>query len=346
MKFDVVLGNPPYQGDGRQQIYTDFYLSAKEIAENVNMIFPTGWQGPKNANNLRKLNDESVKRDPQIVYINNQHNVFEGVAGAEWTNIILWRRGYDNGFDGKQLIRTNDDNGVVELLPITKEDIPKPEFINILNNSVINSVGFDSLQNYISKLKPYGLRTNFLTKWDDYGLPSLKDVNDSSDDIRVLTKNGYKYANENFPFPKMGGSFNSYKVFIPYAWGNWNESNGLGGAFSNIYIGYPKDATLETFLEAGSFNTKDEAKYFAKFLMTQFARALLYVNKYSQHSTTAFGSIPMQDFSEEWWDLSIEEINDKLFDKYNVPENIRQEVNNNIQVKNEDNIIDIAKEME
>lgn len=56
MKFDVVVGNPPYQGVGKQQIYTDFYLLAKNIAKEVDLIFPIGWQKPTRANNLGKLN--------------------------------------------------------------------------------------------------------------------------------------------------------------------------------------------------------------------------------------------------------------------------------------------------
>ena len=73
--------------------------------------------------------------------------------------------------------------------------------------------------------------------------------------------------------------------------------------------------------------------------MTNFTRVLLYLNKYSQHSTTAWGAIPLQDYPESWWDLSIHEINEKLFNKYNVPNDIRKFVNENIQVKNENNIL-------
>ena len=47
MKFDVVLGNPPYQGENHQQIYTNFNISAKNITNLVIMIFPTGCQQPK-----------------------------------------------------------------------------------------------------------------------------------------------------------------------------------------------------------------------------------------------------------------------------------------------------------
>ena len=47
MKFDVVIGNPPYQGDNHQQLYPDFYLQARKCANQACLIFPTGWQEPK-----------------------------------------------------------------------------------------------------------------------------------------------------------------------------------------------------------------------------------------------------------------------------------------------------------
>jgi hypothetical protein len=72
--------------------------------------------------------------------------------------------------------------------------------------------------------------------------------------------------------------------------------------------------------------------------MTQFARALLYVNKHSQHSTTSWGAIPIQDYSESWWDKSIAEIDEELITKYNIPENIEKFIRKNIQVKTESNI--------
>lgn len=128
-------------------------------------------------------------------------------------------------------------------------------------------------------------------------------------------------------------------MFVPYAWGAMNENVGLGGAYSNIIIGSPYEACTETYLESGCFDSLIKARYHAKYLMTKFLRALLYVNKYSQHSTSAWGSIPIQDYSESWWDETINEIDDHLFDKYNIPVDIRNFVKDNIQTKNESNII-------
>lgn len=339
MKFDVVIGNPPYQGVGRQQIYTDFYVQGIEIADYVCLIFPTGWQEPKNANNLRKMNNEAIKRDEQIVFINNVHNVFPGVPGAEWTNIILWKRDYDNGLDGKQLVLTNGEDPETLILLINKKDIEKPDYIVELNEKVSEAHDFESIAGIISARQPYGLSTDIEKNPEKYGLPPLKKFSEDENDIRVFTKDEIKFVPKDYPFPRIGKGFGHYKVFVPYAWGNWDETAGLGGAFGDVYIAKPNDACVETFLECGAYETEKEAVFLAKYLMTQFARALLYVNKFSQHSTTAFPAIPLQRFEEDWWNLSIKEINEKLFEKYGIPSDIKDAVNENLQLKDESNIL-------
>ena len=135
LKFNAVVGNPPYQ-KGNEQIYTDFYLISRELGEIVSLIFPIGWQEPKDANNLFKLNNPAIKKDKQIIFIDNRQNVFPGIAGAEWTNFYIVKRGYDNKLDGKQRILTNGENLYKEELLIAKSEIKKPkEYIGIRKNS-------------------------------------------------------------------------------------------------------------------------------------------------------------------------------------------------------------------
>ena len=73
--------------------------------------------------------------------------------------------------------------------------------------------------------------------------------------------------------------------------------------------------------------------------MTRFVRALLYLNKHSQHSTTAWGAVPIQDYIEPWWIEEIEVIEHCLFEKYNVPLDVREFVLENIQRKTTSNIV-------
>lgn len=343
MKFDIVVGNPPYQGDGKQQVYADFYLLAQQIANEVELIFPTGWQKPTNANNLGKLNTPKVKEDPQIVYIDNRHNVFDGVSGAEWTNIILWKKGYHNGLEGKQKIFTDGRDPKEIKIPIDKSEIIKPKEIIDLANLVEQEPGFLSVQTITSVRKPYGLSTDVVNNNSKYNLPPIENHRMRPDDYQLWTggRKGrvIKYVPHNYPFPVTSPALHFYKILVPYAWGNWSESSGLGGSFSDIIIAFPEVATTETWLEQGQFSTFEMAKKHAKYMLTKFFRALLYRNKYSQHSTTAWKSIPVQDFSEDWWDAPISELENHLFDKYNVPESIRLFVLDNFQTKDESNII-------
>jgi type II restriction enzyme len=343
MKFDAVIGNPPYQGENHQQIYPFFYLQAREVGLHVCLIFPIGWQDPKNANNLNVLNNEEIKTDCQIVSIDNIQGAFIGVAGAEWTNILLWTKGYDNGLDGKQKILTNGDDVEIKHLIWKQEDIKKPDSIKVLAKIVMDFKGFIPLQNITSSRKPYGLTTDFLNDTSKYNLPPVQDTRQLSSDIELWTGGRssrlIKYLPIDYPLPKVTNAFDKYKIFVTYAWGNMSEEAGLGGAYSDIIIAGPNVATTETWQESGQFEFFEQAKKHAKYLMTRFARALLYLNKHSQHSTTAWGAVPIQDYSETWWDESIEQLENRLFNKYNIPEDVRIFILENIQQKSEKNIV-------
>jgi hypothetical protein len=166
---------------------------------------------------------------------------------------------------------------------------------------------------------------------------------EKDDDLKVLglynRKLSYRYVPKDYPFSKKTDCIDKYKVFVPYAWGNMSETAGLGGAYANIIIASPSEICTEVFQESGQFEDVETAAKHAKYMMTKFFRALLFMNKHSQHSTTAYGAVPIQDFSEDWWDKSIAEIDDCLFEKYNVPENIRKFVKENIQTRTEANIL-------
>lgn len=342
MKFDAVVGNPPYQGNNHQQIYPYFYLAARQTSSKyVSLIFPTGWQEPKNTNNLSKLNNSEIKADKQIVRIDNRQNVFPGIPGAEWVNIILWEKGYDNGLDGEQLIFTNGSDPIEKELPWEAATIQKPQQILDLLDCVRKCGSYISLQKFTSVRKPYGLSTDVFGNFEKYHLPSMSEECVSSTDIKVIGLKQVRFIPRDYPLPKRTNAIDKFKVFVPYAWGNMSESSGLGGAFADIIVAKPYEICTETYLESGCFDNLDKAVKHAKYLMTKFARAMLYVNKKSQHSTTAWGDVPMQDYTEDWWNKSIAEIDECLFKKYNVPSDIAEFVRKNIQTKYESNIVNL-----
>lgn len=341
MKFDVVIGNPPYQGDNHQQLYPDFYLQARKCANQACMIFPTGWQEPKTANGLGKLNKEDIKHDKQIVVIDNRQNVFPDVGGAEWTNIVLWKRFYDNGLDGKQRILTNGENPQDVRLLINKSDKEKPEEIMEMARIVSGFPGFKSMQTITSVRKPYGLSTDVIRDPQKYGLPEIFDKKMNDDDMVLYGDRRKKYyIAKDYPLPRTSVAFDKYKVLYTYAWGGM-DGKYLGGSYSDIIIAEPFEICTETYQEQGAYSTKDEARKHAKYILTRFARALLYMNKHSRHSTTAWGAVPIQSFTESWWSQSIADIDKRLMEKYNIPSNIQKFVFENIQERDENNIINL-----
>lgn len=340
MKFDAIVGNPPYQGTNHQQVYPYFYRLAICLGKYVSMIFPVGWQQPRNANNLKLLNNETIKCDRQIVRINNLQNVFPGITGAEWVNTILWKKGFDNGLDGAQLILTNGEDPQEIMLPVEEAAVAKPTQIITLFECVKNKGNFTPMQSITSISKPYGIRKDVFAHFEKYGLPPMQESRILASDIAVYGSFGkVQYIPKTYPLPRKTSAFAKYKVFVGSAWGNMSEKTGLGGAYADIIVAKPYEICTETYQESGCYEDLDSARKQAKYLMTKFARALLYVNKLSQMSTTAWGAVPIQDFSEEWWDESIEIINKKLMEKYHVPNDIVDFVEENIQGRSEDNIV-------
>lgn len=343
MKFDAVVGNPPYQGNNHQQIYPYFYLAARKTSNNyVSLIFPTGWQEPKNANNLSKLNNPEIKADRQIIHIDNYQNVFPGISGAEWVNIILWKKGYDNGLDGAQNILTNGKDSHTVKLTCIVEELKKPTQIIRLGEIVKSVPYFKSLQDVTSMSKPYGLRKDVFANYRKYNLAPFNDVKTNNSDILVYGSFGQiRFIPQNYNLPKKTQAFDKFKVLVGSAWGNMSENAGLGGAYANVIVAKPFEICTETYQESGCFDDIETAKKHAKYLMTKFARATLYVNKVSQMSTTAWGCVPVQDYSEPWWNKSIAEIDEELSKKYNVPSDIAEFLRKNIQTKDESNIVNL-----
>ena len=184
----AVVGNPPYQGVNHSQIYPFFYLSSIALGEHVSLIFPTGWQEPKNANNLARMNTAEVKYDKQIVFIDNRQNVFPGIGGAEWTNIILWKKGYDNKLDGSQLIYTNGENPEEIKLPLEISSITKPAEIIKLGNIVTKTHNFKTAMNIVSTNKPW-FKKEYYDNYDYYKLPVMFEERQSDDDLTLYASN-------------------------------------------------------------------------------------------------------------------------------------------------------------
>ena len=91
-----------------------------------------------------------------------------------------------------------------------------------------------------------------------------------------------------------------------------------------IIVANPFDICTETFLVIGGFREREESIKCLNYIKTKFFRALLFFNRHSLNiSRDSFELIPMEDFtynSDINWDLSSEEIDRQLYNKYGLDE--------------------------
>ena len=337
MKFDYCIGNPPYQGDNHKQLYPDFYLSAQDVADNVEMIFPIGWQEPKNALNLQKMNTKEVKEDRQIVKIDNRQNAFPNVQGAEWTNIILWKRDYDNGLNGEQMIYTNGENPEQKKLVYDKSDLLSNMSVEL--QSIISHFVKDEKCNLPSIMcsgrSVLKFNDKFLQDFPDSPAIRLKAIQEKQPHTTKLGPNEeYELKTSTFEvldsvflntepnnkneYYKLYGSYHNKRTarWIHKSYMNCRNKNrnnigyykvliakaasagDFGAKLSDTIIACPDESCTPTFYGIGFFQTLNEAENCTKYIKTKLFRALLGVLKTTRDNPApVFAYIPIQDFT-------------------------------------------------
>src|SRR5690625_5026841 len=337
LKFDVIIGNPPYQENdngkrdqdaGRNAsaspLYHKFVLSSMEISNIQCFIIPTRWafgagKGLKDFSRTM-LNDEHIQ---SFVYYQNSKAVFpdNDIKGG----VSYFSRNED--YVGEANITIHTTNG---------KKIQRKDFLNTANSGkliVYNEMGtilkkviafegedFDAVSKVMSNRNPYGLSTDFFRNPQKYDISAITDEKENTDDIRVYglgkgQKRIHKYISRNEPMSREKDSIDTWKVFSPYAYGNGS----LGERIPNPFVGEAGDIVTETFLRFGSFDHKFEAESLLKYIKTKFFRLLVSILKVTQHSTTTYRYVPLQDFSENSdidWTKPVYEIDQKLYEKY------------------------------
>lgn len=281
MKFDVIIGNPPYQlsdsGFGRSAspIYHMFVQQAKKLAPRyLTMIIPARWfAGGKGLDDFRSemLNDNRIRK---IVDFENASEVFPGVDIAGGICYFLWER------DSRGLCEvTNLYNGkrVVSVRPLN-------EFTTFIRHSqavpIIHKVlakkknGSRRLSDVVSSRKPFGLPTNYKPK--ERGTPCW-----------FIQKIGLKYANK-ADISDERGLLNKWKLLIPPApiAGQTDFSKPVSFYYEgNTRIAKPGECCTESWIVACAFSTKAEVVSFKSYLFTKTVRFLLLQTVISQHVT-------------------------------------------------------------
>ena len=321
MRFDVIIGNPPYQlSDGGAQasakpIYHLFIEQAQKLKPRfLTMIIPARWY--TGGKGLDKFRDNMIN-DKRIRILHDYVDASECFSGVEIKGGVcyfLW----DKDYSGECEIFKHKGN---EIEISRRYLVEKGVKIFIRENKLIsimrkvwanNKIEKDSFETIISSTKPYGLRSDFFKNPSKYGMPKIRETT-LGGDLRILGLDGskrvYRYISQNYPLPKRDLLYN-YKIFIPR-----NVGNGEFGDFTpTTVVASPKDLCTETFVQAGPFQSINEANNADNYIRTKFFRALISIRKQDQGASKAvYHFVPLQDFSESWTD-------EKLYKKYGLTE--------------------------
>ena len=317
MKFDVIIGNPPYQlSDGGAQasaipIYNEFIEQAKKLNPNyLCMIIPARWMtGGRGLNQFRynMIHDKSIEVLHDFA---NANDCFQGVEIKGGVCYFLRNRNYK----GKCKVYRHQDKEIRESERYLVEDgdeifVREDRLISIKNKVGVTEK--NSFENIVSSMKPYGLRGDIFKDPSKYNLPPMSNV-EQTGFYKVLglenLKRTYKFIPQNYPLPVKNESLGKWKLFITRNWG--------AGSFDDLpsspVVAGPGELCTETFIEFGPFDTEKEAQNVLSYLKTKFFRALVAIRKQDQGASKAvYHYVPLQDFSKPWTD-------EELYEKYNL----------------------------
>lgn len=308
MKFDVIIGNPPYQlsvGVEKENyaipIYQKFVEQAKKLRPRyLTMIIPSRWfTGGRGLDEFRysMLNDKAIR---EIVDYTDSKDCFPGVDVSGGVSYFLWDRDYRGLCEF-----TNIHDGLANksLRNLSEFDlfIRYNESMSIIHK-VKNKSSLD-LSTLVGPQTPFGFITTFHGKEKAFPLA-----------LTLHSSFGITYVSR-AEVTKNKDWIDKYKVFFSKATSEHAGTPARDGkfrVFSTMGILEPEHICSQSYLIGGAFKTMKEAKNYCRYLKTRFVRFLLLQALTSQDiSREKFIFVPMQDFSKSWSD-------EDLYKEYNL----------------------------
>ena len=338
MRFDFVVGNPPYQQEkednGRQPpVYDRFMDATYNVSDKVLLITPARFlfnagQTQKEWNK-KMLSDSKLK---VLMYEQDSSKVFPNtdIKGG----IAITYRSKEDEFGAIGVftpipelnnilhkVKEKTDKSLAEIIYApTKFDLDTlykdhPDF-----KSLIKADGKDKL-----------LRTNIFERL------SVFHSSKADDDIAVIglisAKRTWRYIKRCY-IDDSNEQLNKWKVLLPKS----NGSGTLGELLSTPLIAKPLEGYTQTFIGIGAFETEEDAQAAYKYVVSKFARTMLGILKITQDNPPEkWKYVPLQDFSSSSdidWSQSIQSIDSQLYDKYGLSEEERNFIETHVKEMN------------
>ncbi len=303
MKFDIIVGNPPYTlndgggtGSSAMPIYQHFVRQAKTLNPRyMAFIIPSRWfAGGKGLDEFRSemLADKHLKH---LVDYPNADDCFPGVSVEGGVNYFIWDREYDGPCEITTIIANEEVSTMTRPLDEYDTFIRWNEAVPILRK--VQERHEVTLGEKVSNRNPFSLS----------GKTALDTIN-NPDKVKIYANKQVGYI-ERTQIARNTELIDKYKVLI-------SKAHGVGAfpdsVISRPIVAEPPSACTETYLVVGSFNNLAEAENLAKYAKTRFFRFLLALRKMTQNITAkSYSFIPDLDMKQEWTD-------ERLYERYEI----------------------------
>ena len=309
MKFDVIIGNPPYQlEDGgnsasAKPIYQLFVEQGKKLKPRyMCMIIPSRWfTGGKGLDTFRDnmLNDNHIR---VIKDYANSKDCFPGLSVSGGICYFLWDRERP-GLCNFTTINAGKESNAYRKLDEFPVFVRYNEAVNIIHK--VQKYKEKSLMTIMSSRNPFGIPTNVrgekLSFKGAYKLISSKGEG--------FVKEGEILANKQ--------TANKYKVMVTRIMSEHAgepDKNGQLNVLATIRVLNPKEVCTDSYIIGGFYDQLKYAENLALYMKTRFVRFMLLQAAASINlSKSTYTFVPLQDFSHPWTD-------EMLYKKYGLNE--------------------------
>ena len=334
MKFDAIVGNPPYQendgsgasSDAATPVYNKFVDVARNIKpQYLTLIMPSKWMiGGRGLQKFREdfMNDKHIEVmfdfEDSSECFTNQH-IDGGICYFRW----------NKDYDGMVDYSYKDASGQIQREKrFLKDKNTKIVIRDTRRISLINKVSKEkTFADIVSFTQPFGIRKDLFNNPEKYASVKTAEIS-FKDSVEIWGVKGIKGG------ARRTSCFIESKAVTKNR--EWIAKNKL--LFTTSYstnatvppvpiLAGPNVIGTETFLVIGPFETAEEMNNCNKYLRTRFFRLYLFFGKGTmQVSKEVFQFVPLQDFtakSDIDWSKSVADIDKQLYKKYGLsPEEI------------------------